>query len=384
MNDTNGHRKLRLGMVGGGEGAFIGGVHRIAARLDDRFDLVAGALASEPARAHRSAAALGLDPTRSYADFEVMAREEAARPDGIEVVSIVTPNHMHAPVATAFLRAGIHVICDKPMTRTLEEAEALAEEVRASNALFVLTHNYTGYAMVRQARAMVGAGQLGRIRVVQVEYPQDWLTEPVGTDGAKQAVWRTDPARAGAAGSLGDIGTHAMNLASFVSGLEPREICAELTSFVAGRAVDDDVQMLIRYASGAKGMLWASQVSPGNENGLKLRIYGESAGLEWLQTAPDSLRVSPFGEPPYLLSRGGPGLTPEVAEMGRVPAGHPEGFLEAFGNLYSATADAILAHERGEPRPLGLLPGVADGLAGMRFISAALRSSQAGGVWTAL
>ncbi|KEP70542.1 oxidoreductase [Thioclava dalianensis] len=384
MSEQITDRRIRLGMVGGGEGAFIGGVHRIAARLDDRYQLVAGALSSDPERARRSGAALGLDPARSYSDFVEMARAEAARPDGIQAVSIVTPNHLHAPVATAFLQAGIHVICDKPITRTLAEAEALAEQVAQSGALFVLTHTYTGYAMIRQARAMVAAGALGPIRVVQVEYPQDWLTEPVSEDGTKQALWRVDPERAGAAGALGDIGTHAMNLASFVTGLEAREICAELTRFVPGRQVDDDVQMMIRYDGGAKGMLWASQVAPGNENALKLRVYGAQGGLEWAHTAPDTLRHTPFGEPPRLLSRGGPGLAPEVAALGRVPAGHPEGFLEAFATLYSDAADAILAHASGAPASEGSLPGVADGVQGMRFVEAALRSSDAGGIWCAL
>ncbi|TMV90658.1 Gfo/Idh/MocA family oxidoreductase [Thioclava sp. BHET1] len=384
MSEQITDRRIRLGMVGGGEGAFIGGVHRIAARLDDRYQLVAGALSSDPERARRSGAALGLDPARSYSDFTQMARAEAARPDGIQAVSIVTPNHLHAPVATAFLQAGIHVICDKPITRTLAEAEALAEQVAQSGALFVLTHTYTGYPMIRQARAMVAAGALGPIRVVQVEYPQDWLTEPVAEDGTKQALWRVDPERAGAAGALGDIGTHAMNLASFVTGLEAREICAELTRFVPGRQVDDDVQMMIRYDGGAKGMLWASQVAPGNENALKLRVYGAQGGLEWAHTAPDTLRHTPFGEPPRLLSRGGPGLSPEVAALGRVPAGHPEGFLEAFATLYSDAADAILAHASGAPASEGALPGVADGVQGMRFVEAALRSSDAGGIWCAL
>jgi predicted dehydrogenase len=265
-------RRVRLGMVGGGEGAFIGGVHRIAARLDDHYDLIAGALSSEVARAKRSGAALGLDPARSYGSFQDMAAAEAKRPDGIEAVAIVTPNHMHAPVAKAFLQAGIHVICDKPLTATLEEAKALAELARKSGRVFAVTYNYTGYPMVRQARAMVADGTLSTIRVVQVEYPQDWLTERIETTGHKQAEWRTDPKRTGAGGSIGDIGTHAFHLASFVSGLELDSVLADLTTFVPGRLVDDNANVLLRFKGGAKGMLWASPVAPGNENALRLRL----------------------------------------------------------------------------------------------------------------
>lgn len=380
-----GHR-IRLGMVGGGQGAFIGGVHRIAARLDDRYELVAGALSSEPERAKASARELGLAEDRAYGSYEEMAKAEAERPDGIEAVSIVTPNHMHAPVARAFLKAGIHVICDKPLTTTLAEARDLAALVRESGRLFVVTHNYTGYPLVRQARALVASGALGTLRLVQVEYAQDWLTEKTEATGQKQAAWRTDPKQAGAGGALGDIGTHAYNLASFVTGLKLKELCAELTSFVEGRALDDDVQILLRFEGGAKGALWASQVAPGNENGLKLRVYGSKGGLEWAQENPNQLWFTPFGEPKRLLTRGGAGALSEAARrVTRIPSGHPEGYLEGFATIYSEAADAIIAARGGaKPDPAVTYPTVEDGLAGMAFIEAAVASSRAGGRWTSL
>ena len=371
-------RRIRLGMVGGGQGAFIGAVHRIAARLDDRYELVAGALASDPARASASAAELGLDAGRGYASYLAMAQAEAARADGIEAVSIVTPNHMHAPVAKAFLEAGIHVISEKPMTRTVAEAEDLVALVKKTGKLFVLTHNYTGYPMIRQARAMVREGLLGDIRLVQAEYPQDWLT--VETHN-KQADWRTDPARSGAGGCIGDIGTHAYNLGCFVSGLTLDALCADLTTFVEGRLVDDNVQILLRYEGGARGMLWASQVAPGNENALKLRVYGTKGGLEWSQEDPNYLWFTPFGAPKRLITRSGAGAGGEAGRVSRTPSGHPEGYLEGFANLYSEAADAILAARQGKPPAPGLLPGVEDGLAGMKFIAAAVESSRKGGVW---
>ena len=376
-------RRVRLGMVGGGEGAFIGGVHRIAARLDDHYDLVAGALSSEAARAQRSGAALGLDPARSYGSFQDMAAAESKRADGIEAVAIVTPNHMHAPVAKAFLQAGIHVICDKPLTATLEEAKALAELARKSGRVFAVTYNYTGYPMVRQARAMVADGTLGAIRVVQVEYPQDWLTERIETTGHKQAEWRTDPKRTGAGGSIGDIGTHAFHLASFVSGLELDSVLADLTTFVPGRQVDDNANVLLRFNGGAKGMLWASQVAPGNENALRLRVYGTKGGLTWSQENPNYLRYAPFGEAPRELSRGGAGAGPAAARVTRVPPGHPEGYLEGFANIYSEAAAAIRAAAEKKPVPPEVVfPTVEDGLKGVSFVDAVVRSSRDGGVWT--
>lgn len=374
---------IRLGMVGGGHGAFIGAVHRMAARLDGHFQLVAGALSSDPQRAAASAAELGLDLARSYASFEEMAKAEARRPDGIEAVSIVTPNHVHAPAARAFLEAGIHVICDKPMTLTLAEAQELAGIVRKTGRIFVLTHNYTGYPMIRQARAMVAAGELGDIRLVQAEYPQDWLTERAELTGSKQAEWRTDPARSGAGGAIGDIGTHAYNLAAFVTGMTPVSLLAQLTTFAEGRALDDDVQVLLRYATGARGMLWASQVAVGNENGLKLRVYGTKGGLEWEQENPNQLWFTRFGEPKQLLTRNGAGAWDAGRRVARIPAGHPEGYLEGFATIYSEAAAAIRAARSGGDRPPEVLyPTVEDGLAGMRFIAAAVASSRSGSSWT--
>ncbi|PKR87614.1 oxidoreductase [Pleomorphomonas diazotrophica] len=377
-------RRLRLGMVGGGRGAFIGAVHRIAARLDDRYELVAGALSSDPERARASAADLHIAPDRAYSDFKAMAKAEAARPDGIDVVAIVTPNHMHAPIATAFLNAGIHVICDKPMTRTVAEAEALATLVADTGLIFVLTHNYSGYPMIRQARSMVAAGELGPIRLVQVEYPQDWLTVAAETMGSKQAEWRTDPARSGLAGSVGDIGSHAMQLAEYVSGLQCEALMADLTTFVPGRRLDDNAGMLLRFAGGARGMLWCSQVAPGNANALRLRIYGERAGLEWAQETPNELALSPFGEPTRTITRSGPGANAVAAHASRIPGGHPEGYLEAFAQIYADAAELILARlERRSPDPAALVvPTVGDGVRGVRFINAAVASSQANAAWT--
>ncbi|GLK84284.1 Gfo/Idh/MocA family protein [Ancylobacter defluvii] len=377
------HLPIRLGMVGGGSGAFIGAVHRIAARLDDEFRLVAGALSSTPEKARASAEALGL--ARSYDDFAAMARGEARRKDGIEAVAIVTPNHMHAGPAIEFLKRGIHVICDKPLTATMAEAKKLAKAAEQSKALFILTHNYTGYPMVRQARAMVEAGELGRLRLVQVEYVQEWLTEAAERFGSKQAEWRTDPARSGAGGATGDIGTHAYNLACFVSGLTPEALAADLSSFVPGRALDDNAHVLLRFPAGARGMLWASQVAPGNENGLRLRIYGDKGGIEWAQEDPNRLWFTPFGEPKRLITRNGAGAGPEAARVSRIPPGHPEGYLEAFANIYAEAARAIRAHRSGEAPPAGTLyPTLADGLAGMRFVAACVQSSKRNAAWVAL
>ena len=383
--ETRGGGAIRLGMVGGGEGAFIGGVHRMAARLDGQFELVAGALSSDPERAIASAAALGLASYRSYGSFAEMAKREARLKDGIEAVAIVTPNHMHYPAAREFLKRGIHVICDKPLTSTMADAKKLAALAETSGALFVLTHNYTGYPMIRQAREMIAAGELGTIRVVQAEYPQDWLTERLEASGQKQADWRTDPQRSGAGGCVGDIGTHAYNLACFVSGLELAELSAELTTFVEGRRLDDNVQVMLRFRGGARGMLWASQVAPGNENGLRLRVDGEKGGLEWEQEQPNHLWFTPFGEPKRLITRGGAGAGAAAGRVTRVPAGHPEGYLEGFATIYQEAAHAIRAARTGKPAgPEVLYPGISDGLAGMAFIDACVRSSRANGRWISL
>lgn len=381
-NEAGGHRRIRLGMVGGGQGAFIGSVHRIAARIDDQFELVAGALASDPVRARASAKELGLADDRAYGSFEEMAKAEAARADGIEAVSIVTPNHMHSPVAKAFLEAGIHVICDKPLTTTVAEAEELVVLVGKSGKVFVVTHNYTGYPMVRQARAMVANGDLGEIRLVHAEYLQDWLTEKLEASGHKQAAWRTDPTRSGAGGCIGDIGTHAYNLACFVTGLELDELFAQLSTFVRGRRLDDDVQILLKWKGGAKGMLWASQVAVGNENCLTLRVYGSKGGLEWTQENPNRLWFTPYGRPKQLLTRGGAGALVEAGRVTRVPSGHPEGYLEGFATIYAEAARAIRAAETGRNQdPAVIFPTVEDGLAGVKFIDAAVRSSASNGAW---
>ena len=377
---ANARRRIRLGMVGGGEGAFIGAVHRIAARLDDHYELVAGALSSTPDKALRSAASLGL--ARGYADYQTMAREEAARDDGIEAVAIVTPNHQHAPAAQAFLEAGIHVICDKPVTTTLADAERLRALARSSGRLFAVTYNYSGYPMVRHARRLVREGALGDIRLVHVEYPQDWLTEPLESTGQKQAAWRTDPQRSGAGGCVGDIGTHAYQLAAFVSGLQPTQLCAELSTFVPGRALDDNVQVMLRYANGARGLLWASQVAPGNENALRLRVYGSRAGLEWQQEQPNHLRFTPFGDAPRTVSRGTASANADAARVTRLPSGHPEGYLEGFATVYAEIAQAIHAAREGRPLPAEVdFPTIEDGVHGVAFIEAAVRSSTAGATW---
>jgi len=377
--------RVRLGMVGGGEGAFIGAVHRIAARLDDHYTLVAGALSSTAEKSLRSGAAIGLE--RTYPDYETMAREEAARPDGIEAVAIVTPNDQHAPAAEAFLKAGIHVICDKPVTTTLKDAKRLKALAQKHGRLFAVTHNYTGYPMVRHARRLVADGALGTLRVVQVEYAQEWLTERLESTGQKQAGWRSDPKRSGAGGCIGDIGTHAYNLADFITGLTVESLSAEVSSFVKGRVLDDNVQVQLRYAGGARGSLWASQVAPGNENGLRIRVYGSKGGLEWMQEHPNQLRFSPFGQPTQVISRGTPAASPDAARVSRVPSGHPEGYLEGFANLYTEIAAAIRAARPGKKQRLDkavTFPTIDDGIKGMVFIETALKSSAKDGRWTKL
>ncbi|MBL0936967.1 MAG: Gfo/Idh/MocA family oxidoreductase [Rhizobiaceae bacterium] len=376
---------IRLGMVGGGKDAFIGAVHRIAARIDGEFQLVAGALSSTPQRALESGRALGLDDKRIYGSFRDMASREARRKDGIEAVAIVTPNHMHFPIAREFLKRGIHVICDKPLTSTLADAKKLARLAGESDALFVLTHNYTGYPMVRQAREMIANGDLGTIRVVQAEYAQDWLTEAAEETGSKQAAWRTDPAQSGAGGSIGDIGTHAYNLLSFVTGLKTEELAAELHRFVPGRRVDDNAHIMLRFAGGARGMLWSSQVAPGCENGLKLRVFGDKGGIEWCQEEPNKLWFTPFGEPKRLITRNGAGAGAAAARVSRIPPGHPEGYLEGFANIYAEAARAIRAKQAGEAVPADVVyPTVEDGVEGLKFIDACVRSSAKNGSFVKL
>ncbi|AWM88520.1 Gfo/Idh/MocA family protein [Microvirga sp. 17 mud 1-3] len=380
------NRRLRLGMVGGGRGAFIGAVHRIAARLDDRWELVAGALSSDPDRARLSGQDLLLREDRIYGDFNEMARRERRLKDGIDAVAIVTPNHAHAAAARAFLRAGIHVICDKPLTTTRREADQLAKLAQESGLFFAVTHNYTGYPLVRQARAMVKAGELGSLRVVQVEYAQDWLATRLEETGSKQAEWRTDPARSGPAGAVGDIGTHAFNLAEFITGDEVTALAADLHTFVAGRRLDDNAHMMLRFTSGAQGMLWCSQVAAGQENGLRIRVYGEKGGLEWHQENPNVLIHSPLGEAPRLIRRNGAGTMKVAQAASRIPAGHPEGYLEGFAQLYRDVAEQIAARlEEREPDPFAMqVPTVEHGVRGVRFIEAAVRSSQRKAAWVSL
>lgn len=377
--------KIKYGMVGGGQGAFIGAVHRIAARMDDHYQLVAGALSSTAEKSKASGKELGISEDRAYGDFEEMAQAEAAREDGIEVVAIVTPNHMHFPVAKAFLEAGIHVICDKPMTTTVDDAEELAALVEKTGKLFVLTHNYSGYPMIRHARAMVESGELGKIQLVQAEYAQDWLTEALEGTGQKQAAWRTDPKQSGIGGCVGDIGTHAFHLGNYVSGLKTEKIAADLTSFVPGRDLDDNIHVMLRYENGAKGMIWASQVAPGNENALKLRVYGTKGGIEWEQENPNSLFYTPYGKPKQILTRGGAGSGDEAGRISRTPPGHPEGYLEGFANIYSEAAAALKAARTGQlPDKAVHFPTVMDGVEGVRFITACVASGNADAAWTEL
>lgn len=357
---------IRLGMVGGGSGAFIGGIHRIAARLDGQFSLVAGALSSDPERAAASAADLNIP--RSYDDFAVMAQAEAARDDGIEAVAIVTPNHMHAAPAIAFLNAGIHVICDKPLAATAEQAAEIAEAAKASSARFFLTHNYCAMPMIREARALVAEGALGDVRLVHAEYLQGWLA---GAAAGKQAEWRTDPSRAGA-GALGDIGTHAWQLAQFVTGQTPTTLSAELSSIVPGRPIDDDARIALRYGSGAKGGIWVSQVAVGQENGVSLRVFGTAAALEWRLETSERLILTPKDGTARLMTR-----AQDRSGSFRTPPGHPEGYLEGFANLYRDIAAII----RGDLADAERVPGLAAGLSGMSFIAAAQASAARDGEW---
>ena len=379
-------RRIRIGLVGGGQGSFIAGAHRAAARLDDGYELVAGALSSDPARALASGLQMRLAPERCYGDYADMARREAQRSDGIDAVVVVTPNHLHFPVAKAFLEAGINVICDKPLTTRLDHADELLALAQRSGLLFMVTHTYSGYPLVRHARELVRSGALGDIRVVQVEYAQDWLAEPLERCGQKQAVWRADPERAGPAGALGDIGTHAFHLAQFVTGLEVEQLAAELTTFVPGRALDDNVQVMLRFKSGARGALWASQVATGSANRLQLRVFGSRAAVHFDQESPEQLLYTRLGEATQIMRRGATPAGGDAALATRLPAGHPEGYFEAFAQLY---ADFALAwHARAEGRAFDAehhpMPTVRDGRQGMAFIDAVLRSHRSGCGWVTL
>jgi predicted dehydrogenase len=370
--------RLRAGIIGGGHGAFIGAVHRIAAELDAQATVVAGAMSADPQTARDSAAAWNL--ARSYDSYQEMARAEVALRDGIDFVIIATPNHLHLPMARAFLEAGIHVVCDKPLTATLAQGEELLQLVLQGKALFALTHNYTGYAAVKQARSMIRDGLIGEVRKVLVEYQQDWLMHPVEHSGNKQAVWRTDPERAGPSGCLGDIGTHAENLLQYITGLSIQALCADLSSFVAGRRLEDDASLLLRLEGGAKGTMVCSQIACGEENNLSIRIYGTRAGLEWHQQEPNTLLHKPAGEP-WRIVRSAHGYLDAAARAAtRTPAGHPEGYLDAFANLYRAFIADVLQVRAGQA-PRGGYPTAQDGVRGLRFIAAALESARRGSQW---
>ena len=370
-------------MVGGGRGAFIGAVHRMAARLDGHYEMVAGAFGSNPAHSIEDGLALGIARDRAYPDFQTMAAREAAREDGIDAVAIVTPNHLHFAVAREFLARGCNVVCEKPLTTSVADALELVRLVEASGCIFALAHNYSGYPMVREARHLVRSGALGALRIVQVEYPQDWLSTRVEATGQKQASWRADPTRAGAAGSLGDLGTHAHHLLRFITGLEVEAVCADLARVVEERALDDNAHVLLRLANGARGMLWASQVCPGNENALRIRVYGEKAGMEWAQEHPNQLRLTPLGEAPRVLYRGSGGAGDGARHATRLPPGHPEGYIEAFAQIYADGAELIRARLEGRPpNPLATaVPGVIDGAIGIEFLDACIASSAQDGRW---
>ncbi|MFN4255893.1 MAG: Gfo/Idh/MocA family protein [Saprospiraceae bacterium] len=377
--------KIRMGMVGGGIGAFIGGVHRMAANLDGHIELVAGAFSSNPEKSRQSGEALGLDPARVYGSFEEMIRrEKRLRPEKrIQIVSIVTPNHMHFAPAKMALENGFHVICDKPLAFNMKEALVLEKVVAKTGNIFALTHNYTGYPMVKQARMMLRNGELGAVRKVVVEYPQGWLSTAVEASGSKQAAWRTDPTKSGIAGAMGDIGTHAENLAEYVTGLKISEMCADISTIVPGRQLDDDGNVLLRFDNGARGILHASQISAGEENNLNIRIYGEKGGLEWRQMEPNSLIVKWLDKPTQVYRTGVGPLYPESLAHTRIPAGHPEGYLEAFANIYRNFAMCVKARLEGrEPDPIYTdFPTVQDGVRGMKFIEKVIASGRSKSKW---
>ena len=376
-------RKIRIGMVGGGKDAFIGGVHRIALRLDGYYELVAGSFSSNFDNSKETGKNLGLAEDRIYKTYQEMAEKESARSDGIDVVSIVTPNHLHVPIAKIFANKGIHIICDKPLALSSEEAIDLKNIVENKKLIFALTHNYTGYPMVRHARSLIQKGDLGSIRVIQAEYPQDWLTTKVEDNGLKQAEWRTDPKRSGEGGCIGDIGTHAFNLIRFITGLEVDELSADIHTFVKGRLLDDNAQIMLRFKKGAKGAIWSSQVAVGNENNLKIRIFGENGGLEWKQEDPNYLYHTKFGHPTQRITRGSSSAGKEANEVTRIPAGHPEGYLEGFANIYSDVCKVLFAqiNKQKYEHSNDCYPTIYDGIEGMRFIETVLESSKNNSKW---
>ena len=381
-------RKIRMGMVGGGRGAFIGAVHRIAANIDGQIELVAGAFSSDPERSRASGADLFLPPGRCYGTFKELIEGEKALPadQRMDFVSIVTPNHVHFPPAELALKNGFHVLSDKPATLNLAEAKALGALVKKTGLLYGLTHNYTGYPLVKEARDLVKAGKLGKIRKIVVEYPQGWLATRIEASGQKQAAWRTDPKKSGAAGCIGDIGTHAENLAEYISGLKIKELAADLTAFVKGRKLDDDGNVLLRFNNGAKGVLHASQISVGEENNLNIRVYGEIGGLEWHQNEPNSLILKWPDQPMQIYRTANGYLGANAAAASRTPPAHPEGYLEAFANIYKNFANSIRARiEKRKPTAIEAdYPKIEDGIRGMAFIEAVVASSKANAAWTKL
>ena len=376
-------RRMRIGMVGGGKDAFIGGVHRIALRLDGNYELVAGSFSSNFDNSKETGKDLGLAEDRIYETYQEMAEKESARSDGIHVVAIVTPNHLHVPIAKIFAEKGIHIICDKPLALSSEEAIELKNIVENNKIIFALTHNYTGYPMVRHARSLIQKNDLGSIRVVQAEYPQDWLTTKAEDSGLKQAEWRTDPKRSGDGGCIGDIGTHAFNLIRFITGLEVDELSADIHTFVKGRLLDDNAQIMLRFKGGAKGAIWSSQVAVGNENNLKIRVFGENGGLEWRQEDPNYLYYTKFGHPTHKITRGSGSASEEANEVTRIPPGHPEGYLEGFANIYSDVYKRLFAQTNNQDydQSNDCYPTIYDGVEGMRFIETVLESNNNNSKW---
>ena len=376
-------RRMRIGMVGGGKDAFIGGVHRIALRLDGNYELVAGSFSSNFDNSKETGKDLGLAEDRIYETYQEMAEKESARSDGIHVVAIVTPNHLHVPIAKIFAEKGIHIICDKPLALSSEEAIELKNIVENNKIIFALTHNYTGYPMVRHARSLIQKNDLGSIRVVQAEYPQDWLTTKAEDSGLKQAEWRTDPKRSGDGGCIGDIGTHAFNLIRFITGLEVDELSADIHTFVKGRLLDDNAQIMLRFKGGAKGAIWSSQVAVGNENNLKIRVFGENGGLEWRQEDPNYLYYTKFGHPTQKITRGSGSASEEANDVTRIPPGHPEGYLQGFANIYSDVYKRLFAqtNQQNYGQSNDCYPTIYDGVEGMRFIETVLESNNNNSKW---
>ena len=375
--------RLTYGMVGGGQGAFIGDVHRKAAQFDGKNTIVAGCFSRDYQNTLQTGAMLGIDESRLYKTYEEMAITEGKRPDKIDFVVIVTPNNLHYPTAKAFLEQGINVVCDKPLTPEVAQSEELAKLAQERGVFFCVTYTYTGYPMVKHAREMIRRGDLGDIRFVNAEYPQDWLATPLETSGQKQAAWRTDPAQTGKSNCVGDIGSHVENMASYMTGLKIKSLCARLDTFVPGRILDDNASIMVNYESGAKGLYWSSQIAVGHDNGLRIRVYGTKASIEWAQENPNYLKVSYLDKGTEMLSRGRDKLYPHAASYSRIPSGHPEGYFEAFANIYNTFSKALLKKKAGEALTADDLdfPTVQDGISGVKFIDACVASSQKGAVW---